>query len=48
MIVQALLGTLIWAIGAGAIGWGILYALRRTGIQQLSETDPAPNQRTSK
>ena len=48
MIVQALLATLIWAMGAGAIGWGILYALRRTGVQQLSEMNPATNQRSSK
>lgn len=48
MIVQALVATLIWAIGAGAIGWGILYALRRTGVQQLSEMNPAAGQRTNK
>jgi hypothetical protein len=48
MIVQALLATLIWAIGAGAIGWGILYVLRRTGVQQLSEMNPAAGQRANK
>ncbi len=48
MIVQALLATLIWAIGAGAIGWGILYVLRRTGVQQLSEMNPSGNQRANK
>ena len=48
VIVQTLLGTLIWAITAGAIGWGILYALRRTGVQQLSEMNPAAGQRSSK
>lgn len=48
MIVQALLATLIWAIGAGAIGWGILYVLRRTGVQQLSEMNPAAGPRSSK
>lgn len=47
-IVQTMLGTLIWAITAGAIGWGILYALRRTGVQQLSEMNPAGGQRPSK
>ena len=47
-IVQTLLATLIWAITAGAIGWGILYALRRTGVQQLSEMNPAASQRPSK
>ena len=44
-IVETLLGTLIWAITAGAIGWGILYALRRTGVQQLSEMHPGANPR---
>ena len=48
MIVQPLLGVLVWAITAGAIGWGILYALRRTGVQQLSEMKPAATQRPSK
>ena len=48
MIVQALLATLIWAIGAGAIGWGILYVLRRTGVQQLSEMNPSAGQRANK
>ena len=48
MIVQPLLGVLVWAITAGAIGWGILYALRRTGVQQLSEMRPAATQRPSK
>ena len=47
-IVEPLLAVLIWAITAGAIGWGILYALRRTGAQQLSEMNPATNQRSSK
>ena len=47
-IVEPFLGVLIWAITAGAIGWGILYALRRTGVQQLSEMNPAANQRGGK
>ena len=47
-IVQPLLGVLVWAITAGAIGWGILYALRRTGVQQLSQMNPAANQRPNK
>lgn len=47
-IVQTLLGTLIWAITAGAIGWGILYALRRTGVQQLSEMHPGASLRGGK
>jgi hypothetical protein len=47
-IVQTLLGVLIWAIMSGAIGWGILYAVRRTGAQQLSEMNPPASQRPSK
>jgi hypothetical protein len=49
-IVQTLtlLVALIWAIAAGAVGWGILYALRRTGVQQLSEMNPSASQRASK
>lgn len=47
-IMETMLVTLIWAIAAGVIGWGILYALRRTGVQQLSEMNPAPSQRPSK
>lgn len=47
-IVQTLLVALIWAITAGAIGWGILYALRRTGVQQLSEMSPGAGQGSSK
>src|SRR5215472_6335981 len=48
MIVQALLATLIWAIGAGAIGWAILYALRRSGLQQLSEMNASAGPPASK
>jgi hypothetical protein len=48
MIVQVLLATLIWAIGAGAIGWAILFALHRSGLQQLSEMNPSAEQRSSK
>lgn len=47
-IMETMLVTLIWAIAAGAIGWGILYALRRTGSQQLSEMKPAASQRPGK
>lgn len=47
-VAQTMLGVLVWAIVSGAIGWGILYALRRTGVQQLSEMNPAANQRPSK
>src|SRR5215472_2086173 len=47
-IVQTFLATLVWAITAGAIGWGILYALRRTGVQTLSEMKPTAGQNTGK
>lgn len=47
-IVQTMLVALVWAIAAGAIGWGLLYALRRTGVQQLSEMNPAAGQRPGK
>lgn len=47
-VAQTMLGVLVWAIVSGAIGWGILYALRRTGVQQLSEMNPAAGQRASK
>ena len=47
-IVQPLLAVLVWAIMAGAIGWGILYALRRTGVQQLSEMNPSAGQQLTK
>lgn len=47
-IVQTFLATLVWAITAGAIGWAILFALRRTGVQQLSEMNPPLGQRSGK
>lgn len=47
-VAQTMLGVLVWAIVSGAIGWAILFALRRTGVQQLSEMNPAANQRGSK
>jgi hypothetical protein len=47
-ILQILLATLVWAIVSGAIGWSILYVLRRTGVQQLSGMSPSSGQRTSK
>jgi hypothetical protein len=47
-VAQTMLGVLVWAIVCGAIGWGILYALRRTGIQQLSEMKPSAGQRSNK
>lgn len=47
-IVQTLLGILIWAVTTGAIGWAILFALRRTGVQQLSEMNPPLGNRAGK
>ena len=41
MIVQALLATLLWALTAGAIGWGIVHLLHRSGVHQLSEMNPS-------
>ena len=48
MIVQVLLATLIWAIGAGAFGWGILFALRRSGVQRISDVSVSAGQHSSK
>jgi hypothetical protein len=47
-ILPTLLVALISAIGAGVIGWAILFALRRSGIQQLSEMNPSAGQRRGK
>jgi len=47
-IVETLLVALIWGVVAGAIGWAILFALRRSGVQQLSEMNPAAGQRSAK
>ncbi|HEY6947083.1 MAG TPA: hypothetical protein VI431_18230 [Candidatus Acidoferrum sp.] len=44
-VLPSLLITMLSAVVIGVIGWGILYALRRTGVQQLSEMNPAANQR---
>ena len=43
-----LLVVLLGAIGAGVIGWAILFALRRSGIQQLSEMNPSAGRRSDK
>ena len=47
-ILPTLLVVLISAIGAGVIGWAILFALRRSGIQQLSEMKPSAGERSGK
>ena len=46
-ILPMLLVAMIGAIGAGIIGWAILFALRRSGLQQLSEINPSAGQRSS-
>ena len=47
-ILPTLLVAMISAIGAGVLGWAILFALRRSGIQQLSEMKPSAGQRSRK
>jgi hypothetical protein len=47
-ILPMLLVALASAIGAGVIGWAILFALRRSGIQQLSEVNPSAVERSGK
>jgi len=39
---------MICAIVAAVIGWAILFALRRSGVQQLSEMNPSAEQRSGK
>ena len=48
MIVQVLLATLICAIGAGAIGWAIQFALRRSGLQRISDVTVSADRHSSK
>ena len=47
-MVPTLLVTMICAIVAAVIGWAILFALRRSGVQQLSEMNPSAEQRSGK
>ncbi|PYT78657.1 MAG: hypothetical protein DMG40_19420 [Acidobacteria bacterium] len=47
-IVETLLAVLIWAIAAGAIGWAIVFAMRRSGVHHLSEMNPSAGQRSGK
>jgi hypothetical protein len=47
-ILPTLLLTMLSAVGAGVIGWAILFALRRSGIQQLSEMSPSAGLRARK
>ena len=48
VILPTLLVALISAIGAGVIGWAVVFALRRSGVQQLSEMNPSAGQRPGK
>jgi hypothetical protein len=45
-IVETLLLALVWAIAAGAVGWGILHAFHRSGTHRLSEVHPGGTRRS--
>jgi hypothetical protein len=47
-IVPTLLVVLISAVAAGVLGWGILFALRRSGVHHLAEMNPSAGQRSGK
>ncbi|SRR6266478_9767445 len=47
-IVPTLLVVLISAIVAGVFGWGILFALRRSGVHHLAEMNPSADARSGK
>lgn len=47
-IVPSLLAALISAIVVGVAGWSILFALRRSGIQRISEMNASAGQHVSK
>lgn len=47
-ILPMLLVAMISAIGAAVMVWAILFALRRSGIQQLSEMNPSATERSRK
>jgi hypothetical protein len=47
-MIPTLLVTMVTAIVIAVIGWGILFALRRSGIQQLSEMNPSARQASGK
>ncbi len=44
-VLPSLLLTLVGACLAGAIGWAILFALHRSGVQRFSEVDTSGGQR---
>ena len=43
-ILPSLVFTLLGACAAGGIGWTVLFALHRSGVQRLSEVDPSGEQ----
>jgi hypothetical protein len=45
-LVPTLLIVLVGACIAGAIGWGVLFALRRSGIHRLAEVNPSHRQQS--
>jgi hypothetical protein len=45
-MVPTLLVVLVGACIAGAIGWGILFALRRSGMHRLAEVNPSNHQQS--
>lgn len=47
-IVPSLLVAMGSALVIGVIGWGILFALRRSGVHHLSEMNPSAGQRSGK
>lgn len=47
-ILPSLLVAMISAVVVGVIGWAILFALRRSGVQQLSEINPSAGERPNK
>ncbi len=47
-IVPTLLVVLIGTAVAGVIGWTILFAMHRSGVQQLSAMNPPAGQRSTK
>ena len=47
-ILPSLLEAMLGAVVVGVIGWAILFALRRSGVQQLSEINLSAGQRPDK
>jgi len=47
-ILPSLLLVLISAVVAGMLGWGILFALRRSGVHHLAEMNTSASQRSGK